>query len=120
MIMSVHVQCRYIHVHVCNLLITNWFLILLFSVIKVTLNIQYLLIILFSCVVDNSVCETGDIRLARGLTFTDGRLEVCSNGVWGTVCYAFWDSFDSAVVCSTLGYAKSNGEKRIDALYNQD
>ena len=75
-----------------------------------------IIIIYYLIPADSSVCETGDIRLA-GLFSNDGRVEVCSNGVWGSVCYALWDSFDSAVVCSTLGYAKSKGEKRIDVLH---
>ena len=50
-------------------------------------------------------CEDGTIRLQGG-TQTQGRLEVCVNGTWGTVCSDFWDNADASVVCAQLGYSR--------------
>ena len=50
-------------------------------------------------------CSEGDIRLAGGRQRTEGRVEVCSNRVWGTVCDGGnWDSRDATVVCRQLHY----------------
>ena len=46
----------------------------------------------------------GEIRLERGSTSREGRVEVCLGGVWGTVCDNGWGVVDARVVCRQLGY----------------
>ena len=51
-----------------------------------------------------AVCIDGDIRLVEGQSISEGRVEICFNNVYGTVCDNSWDSLDAAVVCSQLGF----------------
>ena len=52
-------------------------------------------------------CKTGDIRLFGGTKDYEGRLEVCINQVWGTVCSRSWGSTDTRVACRQLGHLES-------------
>ena len=51
-------------------------------------------------------CLTGDVRLVNGSAMA-GRLEVCFNGVWGTVCRSGWTNRTATVVCNQLGFDSS-------------
>ena len=49
-----------------------------------------------------TTCTQGAIRLQGG-TATEGRVEICNNNVWGTVCEDGWDDTDARVACQQLG-----------------
>ena len=49
-------------------------------------------------------CNDGDILLAGGDAPNEGRVEVCKDGWYRTVCDNTWDNSDAAVVCRQLGY----------------
>ena len=52
-------------------------------------------------------CTDGDVRLVNGYSNVHenyGRVEVCIDSTWGTVCNNNWDNNEASVVCRRLGY----------------
>lgn len=50
-------------------------------------------------------CTTGDIRLAGGMNELEGRVEICVNNQWGTVCDRNWEAAEAAVACRQAGFS---------------
>ena len=57
-------------------------------------------------------CHEGEVQLVNGSVPNEGRVEVCVDSVWGTVCNDRWESDDAEVVCRHLGY-RTNGRLTI-------
>ena len=49
-------------------------------------------------------CLEGDVRLINGRNSYQGRVEVCLNNTWGTVCQTGWGVAEARVVCRQIGF----------------
>ena len=51
------------------------------------------------------LCTDGDVRLEGGDREHEGRIDVCYNGSWATLCGDRIDDFVAEVTCRQLGYS---------------
>ncbi len=49
-----------------------------------------------------SNCEEGAVRLVNGSISQQGRIEVCHNNIWGSICGTGFNYTDAYVVCKEL------------------
>ena len=57
----------------------------------------------FLCAV---ICRNGDLRVVGGLAQNEGRVELCWNETWGTICDGRWSLDDAKVACWQLGLSR--------------
>ena len=62
------------------------------------------------------ICSDGDVRLVGGSNDLEGRVEVCINNAWGTVCSNGFDESDAKVVCAGVN---GTGDTINTCLYNE-
>ena len=63
-------------------------------------------------------CVNGSIRVMGGSSSMEGRVEVCQNGDWGTVCDDGWTTVDANIACRQLGFSNSGEMNRICLSYD--
>ena len=51
-------------------------------------------------------CNDGDVRLEGGNNVREGRVEVCINNAWGSVCNSQFSTEDAQVVCSQMDFER--------------
>ena len=58
-------------------------------------------------------CAQHSIRLQDGSSIADGRVEVCSNNHWGTVCDDSFGSVEARLVCEQQGFMTTGSKDFI-------
>ncbi len=68
------------------------------------------------CQTGETICQEGSVQLADGLEGRkyEGRLEICINNHWGTVCDDSYNVQEANIVCRELGF--TNGKSCMCAL----
>ena len=56
-----------------------------------------------------SDCVDGSVRLMGGSNSTIGRVEICINHAWGSVCNSKFGTNEALVICRQLGFS-TDGE----------
>ena len=64
-----------------------------------------------------TACNQGDIRLVSGSAANEGRVEICNNNTWGSVCDQGWDINDASVACRHAGYSGNTSSESMHCFY---
>ena len=61
-------------------------------------------------------CTEGEVRLVGGANPREGRVEICLNDEWGTVCGATWNTTAANVVCRQVGLVSTGDYHNVMQL----
>ena len=56
-----------------------------------------------------SNCTDGTLRLVGGINPAEGRIEICINNAWGTICDNGFTKEEALVACRQLGKLQMKG-----------
>ena len=64
--------------------------------------------------------EEGQVRLMNGTMANEGRVEICMQGVWGSICRNNWNNAESAIVCEQLGFQSESKYLKLFLKTDED
>lgn len=64
------------------------------------------------------VCEDNAVRLANGANQYEGRVEICIDEVWNTICAdGSWTNLDANVICREAGFSATGTHTHMILKY---
>lgn len=69
--------------------------------------ITFIVFVIDSTRLWESLNYPGMLRLVGGTYITDGRVEIYCNGQWGTVCDDGISNIEASTMCRQLGYSEA-------------
>ena len=66
-----------------------------------------------------TACSDGDVALVSGTSEMEGRVEVCMNRRWSTVCDDSWNDIDAQVVCRQAGFPNERAQALSEAPFGE-
>ena len=64
-------------------------------------------------------CTNGKVRLVNGSVPSEGRVEMCYDGQWGTMCGVASITTYSSVICRQLGYSPNGANVYHNSYFGQ-
>ena len=52
----------------------------------------------------SDLCVNGEVRIIGGATF--GRVDICVQQTWGTICNTEWNDVTASVICGQQGHSQ--------------
>ena len=101
-------HCNYVHTHptIPNASLKIWIKPLHYTHLLKLVQYHIANFLLIDIVTVQSNCSDDNVRLVGSSSSHEGRVEVCINGAWGTVCDNSWNTEDANVVCGQLGFLR--------------
>ena len=59
------------------------------------------------------VCDEGNLTLTNGNGMNEGRVEICVNNSWWTVCDSDWGTEEATIVCKQLGFIELGTDRQF-------
>ena len=53
-------------------------------------------------------CEENSVRLSNGDIDEEGQVEICTSGMWGSICSTGWDLTNAYVLCKQMGFSEKS------------
>ena len=74
-------------------------------ILSSSLHVYQISLLFNTCLTSGFECNDSDIRLVNGSSMREGVVEICFDGVWGTVCASGVDNVVASVICRRLGFS---------------